>query len=85
MPNGFLLEQTNSSVTRGGGQMGAVAPGCSRHWSAKHPHQKYFVTNNHKSEFDIVFRIRQSNSFAVNLLVVTLLKKLSSASSEVPD
>ena len=37
------------------GAAGPVAPGRSRQGSAKEPDQKYFMTNNRKSEFDIVF------------------------------
>ena len=42
-----------SGVTEGG-QRGAVAPGRSRQGGAKQPDQKYFMTNDHKSESDIV-------------------------------
>jgi len=41
-----------SGVTEGGG---AVAPGNSKQGGAKQPDQKYFMTNDHKSKFDIVF------------------------------
>ena len=39
---------------RRGRTEGAVAPGRSRQGGAKQPDQKYFMTNEHKSEFDIV-------------------------------
>ena len=38
---------------KGVGQTRAVAPRRSRQGGAKEPDQKYFMTNNHKSEFDI--------------------------------
>jgi len=44
----------DSGVTEGG-QRGAVAPGRSRQGGAKQPDQKYFMTNDHKSEFDRVY------------------------------
>jgi len=46
------MSHSSSGVTEGGG---AVAPGCSRQGGAKQHHQKYFMTNDHKSEFDTVF------------------------------
>jgi len=46
--------QPVNGVTRGG-QTGALAPGRSKQTGAKQLHQKYFVTNDHKREFEIVF------------------------------
>ena len=43
--------QYGSGVTEGG-QRGAVAPGRSRQGGAKQPDEKYFMTKDHKSEFD---------------------------------
>jgi len=43
-----------SGVTEGG-ERGAVAPGRSRQGGAKQLDQKYFMINDHKNEFDIVF------------------------------
>jgi len=46
--------QIISGATKGEGQRGGVAPGRSSQGGAKEPDQKYFMTNDHKSEFDIV-------------------------------
>jgi len=40
-----------SGVTNGRGQL---PPGCSRRGGAKLPHQKYFMTNEYRSEYDKV-------------------------------
>jgi len=45
--------QYSSGVTKGEGQTGSVAPGRSRQRGAKQPDQT--MTNDHKSEFNIVF------------------------------
>jgi len=60
----------DSGITKG-----TNAPGCS---SIKQPHQKYFVTNDHKMKLNEL----KVSSFAVNFLVVTcrLQEKLSSDS-----
>ena len=50
----FTAESSYQRCNKGG-QMGAVAPRRSRQGSAKQPHQKYFMTNDHKSEFDTAF------------------------------
>ena len=62
-----------------GGQRGAVAPRRSRQGGAKEPDQKYFMTNNHKSEFDIVFWMSMRHampSLAITLVLSILMSRL---------
>ena len=49
----LLLTLGNCGVTKGGGS-GAVSPGCSILGGTKQPHQQYFMTNEHKNEFDVL-------------------------------
>jgi len=49
----MLVCHQNSGVTDRGGQRRADAPERSRQGGAKQLHEKYFMTNDHKSQFDI--------------------------------
>ena len=49
------VQAVGRNAPQRGGQREAVAPGRSRQGGAKQPDQKYFMTKDHKSEFDIVF------------------------------